>query len=532
MEESRKIGHEPCPNCGSPDNLGRYDDGHGHCFGCGYHEPARGGRGSYTRVEMEEKGFVEGEPRALANRKITQETCAKWGYLVGEDDEGAPCHIANYRDATGKLTHQKLRRAGKKFTMIGGSKAPLYGMWLWGKGKSLVITEGEIDALSYSQAFDNRYAVVSVPNGASSAAKDIARYLEYLDAFERIVIMFDQDEPGRKAAEEVAMLLPPGKAYIAVLPEKDANDVLVKQGAAALVKAFWEAKSWRPDGIVSGAEFTVEQLKQACPPGYTLPYPRLQDKLYGLRKGELTLLTAGSGIGKSSWAREIAYYLHQHHHCTIGNVYLEESNAKTAQAYIAIHSNIPLGKLRAHPDLLSDEQWEKALDEVIHEGMWFYNHFGSLDSTNLLSKLRYLAVVCKVDFIILDHISIVTSGIESSSEGERKDIDILMTRLRSLVEQTGVGVIAIVHLKRVKDKVFNEGSEVSLSDLRGSGSLEQLSDNVLALERDQQDEEKKDISNSRVLKCRETGDTGLGDTLLYERGTGRLGLAPKTDMTL
>jgi twinkle protein len=97
-----------------------------------------------------------------------------------------------------------------------------------------------------------------------------------------------------------------------------------------------------------------------------------------------------------------------------------------------------------------------------------------------------MATVCKVDFIVLDHISIVTSGIESSSEGERKDIDILMTRLRSLIEETGIGIVAIVHLKRVNGKNFNEGAQVSLSDLRGSGSLEQLSDNVIALERNQQ----------------------------------------------
>ena len=147
-----------------------------------------------------------------------------------------------------------------------------------------------------------------------------------------------------------------------------------------------------------------------------------------------------------------------------------------------------------------------------------------MDQTNLLSKLRYLAAVCKVDFIFLDHITIVTSGMESSSEGERKDIDILMTKLASLVQETGVGIIAIVHLKRAQGKHFNEGSNISLTDLRGSAGLEQLSFNVLALERDQQadDELERCSSRVRVLKCRETGDTGEADTLIYDRQTGRL----------
>src|SRR6185312_15558410 len=114
----------------------------------------------------------------------------------------------------------------------------------------------------------------------------------------------------------------------------------------------------------------------------------------------------------------------------------------------------------------------------------------------------------------------------SSSEGERKDIDILMTRLRSLCEETGVGIIAIVHLKRKQGTSFNEGGQVSLNDFRGSASLEQLSDNAWALERDQQaDDERRDISQVRVLKCRETGDTGEADALLYNREKGRLELA-------
>jgi twinkle protein len=137
--------------------------------------------------------------------------------------------------------------------------------------------------------------------------------------------------------------------------------------------------------------------------------------------------------------------------------------------------------------------------------------------------MRYLAKVEQCDFIVLDHVSIVTSGLESSSEGERKDIDILMTRLAQLVQETGVGVIGIVHLKRTQGTSFNEGGQVSLSDLRGSASLEQLSFTVLALERDQQaDAADRDISQIRVLKCRVTGDTGEADRLQYVRSTGRL----------
>ena len=515
--------HEPCPGCNSSDGLARYKDGSAHCFACkNYNE--RSGSEAVEQVEQTPKDWtpIVGEYVDLPKRGLTKATLSHWRYEVGDG-----CQIANYYDpSTRELVCQKIRRAGKQFSVNGmGKHPPFYGQWLWPGGKYLTITEGEIDALSMSQAFEHKWPVVSLPNGAQSAATAVADHYEWLDRFERIILMFDQDKPGREAVETIAPLLPPGKACIATLPEKDANDVLLKHGHGALVKAFWAGTDnlWRPDGIVEGSEFTVERVMQGAVTGFPLPWPRLQEKVLGTRKGELTLWTAGSGIGKSTVVREIAYDLHENHGAYIGNVFLEENNVKTAQAYVAIDNNIPLGKLRFQPTLLTEEQWSGSLKRVVNKGMWFYNHFGSLESKNLITKLRYLATVCKVDFVMLDHVSIVTSGLESSKEGERKDIDILMTRLRSLIEETGIGVVAIVHLKRT-DKDFNAGDQVSLSDLRGSASLEQLSDNVYALERDQQGS-KPTLSRIRVLKCRELGETGEADTLNYNRETGRLELA-------
>lgn len=385
----------------------------------------------------------------------------------------------------------------------------------------LTITEGEIDALSVSQAQDNKWPVVSVPNGAQGAVKAIEKSFEWVTSFDRINIWFDNDEPGIKAAKAVADILPPGKAFIVRADLKDANEYLKAKRAGEIVNLIWRAEPHRPDGIVSGSEITLESLREALAVGYSLPYPRLSEMLHGLRKRELTLLTAGSGIGKSTLAREVAYHLHQEHGLTIGNVYLEESKEKTAQGYVAIHNNIPLGTLREKPESLSEEDWQRSLAETIHTRMFFYDHFGSLDSANLLSKLRYMAVGCKCDFIVLDHISIVVSGQESSSEGERKDIDILMTNLRSLVENTGVGVIAIVHLSKPPGVAHEEGGRVTLSHLRGSGSLKQLSDNVVAMERDQQGDTSEE-SLIRILKNREFGELGEADTVVYNRETGRL----------
>jgi twinkle protein len=445
---------------------------------------------------------------------------------VGRTEDGRPCQIANYRNDVGERVSQKLRFKGKDFRTTGeGKDMPLYGQWLWASGGKIVtITEGEIDALSLSQAFDHKWSVVSLPNGAASAAQAVGRALDWLDKFETIVLCFDMDKPGRKAVEDVAKVLPPGKVKVMNLPRKDANDVLVKLGPGELVQAFWKAKEWRPDGIIAGTEITLDKLKTAIAKGYDLPYPIANNMLMGLRKREITLLTAGTGIGKSTLAREWAYLLSQTHGCKIGNVFLEESNEKTAQAYIGIHNNIALKNLRYDPSILTDAIWEQSLSEVVYGKMWFYDHFGSLGSEQLMLKLRYLATVIKVDFIVLDHISIVVSGVESS-QGERKDIDVLMTKLRSLVEETGVGIIAIVHLNQPEGKPHEEGGRITLRNLRGSGGLKQMSDTVFALERDQQGDNPT-MAQIRILKCRETGDVGVADWINYDKQTGRLQLAP------
>jgi twinkle protein len=514
--------HLPCESCGSSDALAVYDDGHTYCFSCQQRE--RGNEVSGIPLEVAAPSSIPaGVAGAVTSRGLHQETCEKWGYLQG-NHHGKPCQIATYRDPeTRQVVAAKIRYPGKEFEFAGDAKrAPLYGQWLWGSGgKMLTITEGEIDALSVSQAQDNKWPVVSVPNGAAGAVKAVEKAFEWVSSFDRVNIWFDNDEPGIKAARAVADILPPGKAHIVRSELKDANEYTKAGRVSDLVNAIWRAEPHRPDGIVAGSEIALESLREALVVGYGLPYGQLSSMLHGLRKRELTLLTAGSGIGKSTLAREIAYHLHQEHRQTIGNVYLEESKEKTAQGYIAIHNDVPLGNLRENPNLLAPEVWESSMAEVIHQRQFFYDHFGSLDSDNLLSKLRYLAVGCKCDFIILDHISIVVSGQEGSGEGERKDIDILMTNLRSLVENTGVGVIGIVHLSKPPGISHEEGGRVTLSHLRGSGSLKQLPDTIVALERDQQGDN-SDESLIRVLKNREFGEVGEADTVVYDRETGRL----------
>ncbi len=462
-------------------------------------------------------------------RKLSVDVCRKYGYGLGKDSKGKVCQVAPYYSPEGQVVAQKLRYANKDFKFVGDTKTTMFfGQQLFKEGgKNLYITEGEIDALSLYQAM--KWATVSIPNGAQGALKSCKANLEYLESFNFVTFCFDNDKHGLKASKQCAELLTPGKAKIATFPEgfKDANDMLVAGKLKELIEVVaWQSKVFRPDGIINGADL-AEKVLEIPQMGYPIQYPELNGKLRGLHKGMLAMFTAGSGIGKSTLVHEIGYEL-MAQGLKLGIISLEESVQRAAWRYMSIALNKPIHLLRNE---LTDEQLTQAFDTTLGQGnIFFYDHFGSTSLDNLMNKFKYMATGLDVDFIILDHISIVVSGLDDDGD-ERKLIDKLMTKIRSLAEETGVGILAIVHLKRKdKGRSYNDGAQVSLSDLRGSGALEQLSDFVIAMERDQQGEQ-PNLATLRVLKNRHTGVLGVADTLSYSVDTGRLILAPEQTET-
>lgn len=512
------MGHEPCPNCGSQDNLARYDDGHAHCFGCGYREK---GNGMEDTKPKKEKGLLHGgEVKALPKRKLNHDTCQKFGYSI-HDYKDQRVQVAPYYDTEGKLVAQKVRFPDKEFVFLGEpKKAALFGQNVAGKGgKRLVITEGEIDAMSVAQAFNLSWPVVSVPNGAQGAAKSIKQNLEFVESFDEVVFLFDNDEPGQKAARECAEVLTPGKAKVGVLPLKDASDMLQADRVKEILTAVWNAAEHRPDGVINGKDLWDEIAK---PLDMGVPYiwDGLNGKTYGLRKREIVTLSAGSGIGKSAVCAELAYDLVVNKKQKLAYIALEESAGRSAKRFLSIRLNKPIHLGGA----VDNKEVREAFDEVLAKGnVFFFDHFGSLDSENLMSKLRYLVKGRGCDWVVLDHLSIVVSGMDLDAD-ERRAIDKAMTDLRSFVEETGCGLILVSHLKRPEGKGHEEGARTSLAQLRGSAAIGQLSDIVIGLERNQQaeTEEERNTTMLRVLKNRFSGETGAACALRYDKETGRL----------
>jgi twinkle protein len=358
---------------------------------------------------------------------------------------------------------------------------------------------------------------VSVPNGAQAAPKVFKQQLEWLEQFETVIVMFDMDEPGQAAAKECAEVLSPGKVKIASLPKKDPNDMLMSGMGGDIIKAIWNAKEYRPDGIISGKDLWEELSHEETITSVSYPWDGLSERTRGLRRGELVTVTAGSGIGKSALVREITHHLIQSGE-TVGMLMLEESPKRTALGLMGIEINKPIHLSR---EGVTEDDLKKAFDATVGSGRLFlYDHFGSSDINNLVSRVRFLAKGLGCGWVILDHLSIVVSGLGDGDE--RRLIDNAMTLLRTLVEETGIGLILVSHLKRPEgNKGHEEGATTSLSQLRGSHAIAQLSDMVIGLERNQQSDT-PNVTTVRVLKNRFSGDTGIACELHYNKNTGRL----------
>lgn len=513
--------HVPCPACGSSDAAWRYEDGHRFCHKCSAYFPSEGGE-AQPQKERRTISFspIEYTPCYLPKRGLSEETCRFWEYGTSTYG-GKPVQVATYRTPDGsRLAGQKIRFQDKEFLFLGSmEECGLYGQHKWKDGgKKVVVTEGEIDAMSVGQVQSNKWPVVSVPNGANGAKKALTRHIEWLEKFEEVILMFDMDEPGREAAKECVELFTPGKCKVAELPLKDANEMLQANRGSEIVNSIWNAKTLRPDGIVAGSETWEVLTKQHDNEAVAFPCPKLQTMTEGWRKGELLTILAGSGVGKTEVTRWLYYSIwEQHPQEKIGLLHLEESLKRTVQGILGL-------KLKKRTHLKKGETPEAELkqahtDVFGSDRFYLYEHFGSTDSENLFAKMKYLAKGCGCSTIILDHLSIVVSGM---SEGdERRLIDNIVTRLATLAQELKVRVLAICHLRKPSEgQSHEEGRAVKTTDARGSHSIIQLSHTCLALERNQQSETEKHFTQMRVLKCRETGETGLADRLKYDPETG------------
>ena len=516
-----------CPKCGATSANVEHEDGHSFCFSC----KTRFGEDTQTEkvVPMSNETALRtsGLLSDIPDRKISRDTAKKYNTQVKKTGTIVTHHIYKYFDEDGNHIANKVREVqGKRFWSEGNmGRSGLFGQNLFNQsGKYITVCEGEIDAMSAYELMGSKWPVVSIKNGAASALENCKQSFNYLNKFDNVVLCFDNDAPGRESAQRVAQLFEPNKCRIISLEMKDANEYLKTGQREKFTQAWWNAKTYTPAGIINlgdlGDSLYEEDYCETCP----YPWSKLNEKTYGMRTGELVCFTSGAGMGKSSVIRELMHHIMMNTKDNIGVLCMEENLKNTAFNLMSVEANARL-YIKEIRKQFTNEQLKEWQDKTIGTNRFYaFDHFGSVSNDEILDRVRYMAKALDSKWIFLDHLSILVSGNEEFGD-ERKSIDVLMTKLRSLVEETGIALLLVSHLRRpTGDRGHEDGRGVSLSHLRGSASIAHLSDSVIALERNQQAEDDREANTTtvRVLKNRYTGDTGIACRLYYDRETGRM----------
>lgn len=544
--EAELLHKGPCSICGSSDARAQYDDGHSFCFVCDeddafqWEDASKAGTAT-KKPPKPVKGLLKGEAQPLKARHLDAKTVEKFRYLVGTH-RGRPVQIAQYMDSSGRPVAQKWRDKDKNMEWVGDRKKalPLFGQHLWrDEGKMVVVTEGEIDAMSVAQAQGLRWPVVSIPDGAASAPKSIAKAAGWLEGFDRIVLMFDMDDAGREAAKKSARLLTPGKAFIAQLPLKDANEMVKAGRSRELTDAAWDARVYRPDGIIRVMDHLDAALE---PPSYGYPWPHrgLTEATYGIRRGELYGWGAGVGAGKTTEFKQLIAstiapqrlmpdysgleVLGVDKPRKAGTLLLEENARRKT---IKTIGGMLMGKRVHKPGVEFDaEELRRILEEEVHPYLYLYDHFGAKDWDGVKDIIRHMVLGDGIKDVFLDNLT----ALLAFADDDRKALDVIMADMASMVEQHNFTLHFVSHLTTPDGTAHEEGGRVLAKQFTGGRSIARWSHNLFALERNQQEPEEP--TTLRVLKEREFGDaTGRTFGLAYDRETGRFHEVPLEDDT-
>ena len=440
----------------------------------------------------------------LPTRGITKDTFRHFGVQTKIRGDGKPVAIG-FRYPNGSTKLRSLER--KDFSWVGESKPELFGInqFAAGSHKSIVITEGELDACSLYQVL--RIPCVSV-RSSSSAATDCAAMRSELNAYDKIYLGFDNDAAGDAATAAVARLFDYNKLYhLRYGHRKDANEYLQHGEDTDLLNLYHNSRHYLPSSIVSSFKEFEKILTEETPRGIPYPFPTLTKMTYGIRTGETVLIKAPEKVGKTALMHAIEYQLLKETDSNVGAIYIEESRQRHLQAIAGLQLRRPThlpDSFTSHIDVLAAVRETVGRDDRLH----IYNHFGTSDPDVILDTTRFLVSARDCRYILFDHISMAVTGLAGERD-ERRALAYLATRLEMMVKELNFALIMVTHVN-------------DIGQSRGSHNLTKVADITISASRDTMALDEKERRTIRLSVpynrfCYHTGDAGsvVFDPLTY-----------------
>jgi twinkle protein len=364
-------------------------------------------------------------------------------------------------------------------------------------------------------------AVVSLTRGADKSddgtkvVNELAAQQAFINKFEQVVLLFDQDEAGQKSAAAVARLWP-DKVRIAKLPMKDANDMLRAGKAQEFKRAvIWNADQYKPSGIVRVAD-VFEKARKKAEYGLPYPWPTLTKLTYGRRRGEMIGIGAGVGCGKTTFWHQLEHQIINIDKGKVGVFMLEEPTAKTLKMIAGRFA----GKNFHDPaTVYAQEELDAAINRLSdHIILWDNQEDSKWES--IKSAIRHMVLVEGCKDIILDPISALTFHLDSSKTND--ELNKIFGEVSAMTQALGFTLYYSSHLNPPESgPPHEEGGRVKAAQFTGSRAMIKWSHYIIGLERNTQavDEDERNTVTCRILKDREFGNTGYFP-IKYNKSTG------------
>lgn len=566
---SRFVKHTNCSSCGSSDAYALYvdDEGYesGHCFSCQFTVPSReyieeqdGKQVSKSKVRSSTKeqqmsvNEVKSTKPVISDQdkaRIKAETTAKAGGYRGLRDEITTMFGVrhSFTEDTGEVSEQyypvtqegllvgyKVREVPKNFYSIGrtGADCEMFGQFKFNRGgKYLLITEGEIDALSSyqmiydynkSKGSDFETAVVSPTTGAQSK-KQIAKNYAFCDTFDQVVLAYDADKAGQEAAEEVVKFLPKGKVKLMQMRYKDANEYLQKGKQKEFISDFYNAKPFVPVGIMGSGEITSSMREEFKTPKIPLPpfMHKLQEMMAGgVPLGRIVNLGSSSGSGKSTIIDEIVYYMLFNSPHKVGVVTLESTTGQYGIKLLSRHIGLKL-ELKTNDEaleILESEHTKQKEQELFwtetgeHRFYLVDDRDGGVE--NVKDAIENLVISCGCKVIILDPVNDVIGSLSNEEQ------ETFYSWQKGMVKSHGCTFYNVMHTRKTSggQKAGSTGADLHEEDLMGSSSAYKSAACNLMFSRNKEAENELERNTTimKATKIRWTGKTGIAGKYYYD----------------
>lgn len=490
--------HQPCPCGSSSDAFCLRRDGSGYCFSCSKSFPVN----EDLRLNDSEIRFD-----IVGHRGISRKTFEFYDVPTKFID-GDPHEVKfPFGSKAGKIRDLHDKRHQK---CLGDFKAaPMFGQVLFDPGSkdSITITEGEFDAMAAYEMLKGRSACISIKSGAGSALADCRANYDYINSFDKIYLCFDADETGQNAVKSLQGLFDFKKVYhVRLGRRKDANEYLENSETDEFWKAWHSAKRFTPDNIISSFSEIEKALDVSAEDKLgEYPFEGLNQRLYGLHAGEVVVIKAFEGVGKTEFFRSLEYHILKSTDHPIGVIHLEEDNGTTVKAIAGYELETPA----TLPDCgLSKEDILRGYKSAVRDDegrVHIHSSFDVEDESAFLGNIRFLVSAVGCRFIFLDHISWLATG--TDDEDERRKLDRVSQKLKLLAKELRFCLVMISH-------VNDDGKT------RGSRNISKVANTVISLDRDILDESTK--TYFLIEKARLGGRTGKAGFGEFDRERGKL----------